>query len=288
MEPLEMYQTGIVLTMACDLKCKLCSNYSPYYHHPEYYSLSFLKEMMRRYFAVGPHIRKLMVSGGEPLLHSGLGELVEELRIYREQIGTFGIITNGTVIPDEGLLRAADGFGCHFHFLIDNYGKDLSTKAEEIDRLLTARGIEHIMRNYTDTDPHCGGFIDFGDLSVKKAETEEETRQRFTKCAYPQKFHFSFDLIGGVMYPCGPCRRCKELGIVDNYSEYINLFDDTLTPEEQRQKIAAIYRKERLAACAYCNGMCDDSRRFRPAQQLSAEELSQVHAGARFYADTFR
>ena len=158
MEPLEMYQTGIVLTMACDLKCKLCSNYSPYYHHPEYYSLSFLKEMMRRYFAVVPHIRKLMVSGGEPLLHSGLGELVEELRIYREQIGTFGIITNGTVIPDEGLLRAADGFGCHFHFLIDNYGKDLSTKAEEIDRLLTARGIEHIMRNYTDTDPHCGGF----------------------------------------------------------------------------------------------------------------------------------
>lgn len=285
MEQLEMYQTGIVLTMACNLNCRLCSNYAPYYPRPQHFGIEFLKEMMRRYFAVVPRIRKLMVSGGEPLLHPALGELVEDLRQYREQIGIFGIITNGTIVPSEKLLEAVDGFGCGFHFLIDNYGRELSVKAEEIDHLLTARGIEHIVRNYTDTNPHCGGFIDFGDLSVKKAQTEEEARRLFDKCAYPQKYHFSFDLIGGVMYPCGPCRRCKELGIADDYSEYIDLFDDALTPEEQRRKIAAIYRKKSLAACAYCGGMCEDSQRFRPAQQLTKEELAQVRSGARFYAD---
>lgn len=285
MEQLEMFQTGIVLTLACDLKCRLCSNYSPYYHHPEYYSVEFLKETMRRYFEVVPRIRKLMVSGGEPLLHPGLAGLVEELRKYRDRIGTFGIITNGTIVPNESLLAAVDGFGCGFHFLIDDYGRELSTKAEEIRALLTARGIDVIIHDYAGERPHCGGFIDFGDLSAKREETEEETRQRFNKCAYPGKFHFSFDLIGGSMYPCGPCRRCKELGIVDDYSEYINLFDDTLTPEDQRRKIAAIYKKDCLAACAYCDGMRDDSRRFRAAQQLSGEELGQVQAGARFYAD---
>ena len=34
MERLEMYQTEIALTMACDLKCCLCSGVSPYYHCP--------------------------------------------------------------------------------------------------------------------------------------------------------------------------------------------------------------------------------------------------------------
>ncbi|EOS64174.1 radical SAM protein [Oscillibacter sp. 1-3] len=285
MEQLEMYQTGIVLTMACNLKCRLCSNYAPYYDRPELYSIDFLKEMMRRYFTVVPHIRKLMVSGGEPLLHPALDELVLELRKYRDQIGTFGIITNGTIVPNEKLLAAVEGFGCHFHFLIDNYGQALSAKAEEIDALLSARGIDHVVRNYTETDPHCGGFIDFGDLSVRRAQTEAEARQQFAKCAYPQKYHFSFDLIGGVMYPCGPCRRCKELGIANDYSEYIDLFDDTLAPERQREKIERIYAKTHLAACAYCDGMCEDSRRFRPAEQLNEAELAQVRSGARFYAD---
>ena len=78
MEQLEMYQTGIVLTMACNLKCRLCSNYAPYYDRPELYSIDFLKEMMRRYFTVVPHIRKLMSlcwscgSTGTKLALSGL------------------------------------------------------------------------------------------------------------------------------------------------------------------------------------------------------------------------
>ena len=72
---------------------------------------------------------------------------------------------------------------------------------------------------------------------------------------------------------------------MDDYSEYIDLFDDVLTPEEQQRKIAAIYRKESLAACAYCNGMCEDSPRFPAAQQLNGEELAQTRSGARFYAD---
>lgn len=285
MERLEMHQTGIALTMACNLRCRLCNGYSPYYHHPEYYSIDFLKEMMRRYFTVVTRVKKLMVTDGEPLLHPALPALVEELRKYRDRIGTFGIITNGTIVPNEELLAAVDGFGCHFHFLIDNYGPDRSKKAEEIRALLDSRGMDYTVHEYAGDSPHCGGFVDFGDLSVKKARTEAEARQRFAKCAYPQKFRFAFDLVGGAMYPCGPCRRCKELGIADDYSEYIDLFDDALTPEEQRQKIAGIYQKESLAACAYCDGMCEDSDRFPAAQQLSEEELAQIRAGARFYAD---
>lgn len=285
MKQLEMYQIGIIPTVACDLKCRLCSNYSPYYLDRKHYSIDYLRETLRRYFTVVSYVRKLMITGGEPLLYPALGEFVMELRKYRGQIGTFGIITNGTLLPDETLLTAVTDFGCDFHFLIDNYGPDLSRRAEELDALLTRRNIEHTMHNYRGDSPHCGGFVDFGNLRVKRAVTKEDMRRRFAKCAFPKAFHFCFDLVGGIMFPCNPCRRCKELGIVDDPSEYVDLFDDSLTPEEQREKIAAIYQRDSLAACAYCDGMCEDSPRFPAAQQLEEAELARIRAGASFYAD---
>jgi len=285
MERLTMYQTGIAITMACSLKCKLCGNYAPYCINPENHSLDYLREMMRRYFAIVYHVRKLMFTGGEPLLHAGLAPLMKDIYQYRDRIDVLGIITNGTIVPGQELLEAAGQFGDKFHFLIDNYGPELSTKVPQIVALLDARGIRYILRNYTTDDSHCGGWVDFGDLSRKKCATQKEAEELFSKCAYPQKLHFCFDMVDGIMYPCGPSYRCKDLGIADDYSEYINLFDDALTLEEQREKIRAIYQKKSLTACAYCNGLCDDSQRFRPAQQLTREELARVREGARFYAD---
>jgi len=285
MADLEMYQTGIAITMACNLKCRLCSNYAPYYTHPSQHSLDYLKEMMRRYFAVVTHVRKLMFTGGEPLLHPALGGLIEYLCQYRDRIDIFGVITNGGRIPGQDVLDAGKAFGEKFHFLIDDYGPELSVRAKETAALLDAQGIRYILRNYTPDNPHCGGWVDFGNLSQKKCRSREEAEALYAKCAYPQKLHFAFDLVDGAMYPCGPSRRCKELGITNDYSEYIDLFDDTLTAEEQREKIAAIYQRKSLGACAYCSGMCDDSPRFQPGRQLTREELVQVRNGARFYAD---
>ena len=78
---------------------------------------------------------------------------------------------------------------------------------------------------------------------------------------------------------------CKELNITDNYEEYIDLFDSTLSVEEQRQKIRNIYQKKSLSACAHCQGMCDDSQRFPPAQQLTKQELLCIKAGAKTLFD---
>ena len=242
-------------------------------------------EMMRRYFTVVTRVRKLMFTGGEPLLHPALGALMEDLCQYRDRIDVFGVITNSGLVPGPEVLDAAQKFGGKFHFLIDDYGPELSVKAKETAALLDGRGIRYVLRNYTPDNPHCGGWVDFGDLSRKKCQTQADAEALYAKCAYPQKLHFAFDLVDGAMYPCGPSRRCRELGVAVEDSEYIDLFDDTLSAAEQREKIAAIYRKKSLAACAYCNGMHDDSPRFQPGQQLTAGELVKVREGARFYAD---
>ena len=48
----------------------------------------------------------------------------------------------------------------------------------------------------------------------------------------------------------------------------LDLFDDTLSLEEQRKKIRSVLKGKSLKACAYCNGLCDNSPRFIPAEQL--------------------
>jgi len=149
---------------------------------------------------------------------------------------------------------------------------------------LTEHGIPHILRTYYGEEAHCGGWVYFGDLKEQKWN-EQESEELYSKCAYPQKYHFAFDLVDGAMYPCSACRRCKELGTVDNYEEYIDLFDDSLTIEQQREKIQKIYSLKSLKACAYCNGMTDDSPRFATAQQLDKEQLSCIRAGAQQYAE---
>ena len=284
MDQCVMYQTGLVLTMACNLNCKLCSNYSPYYQKPAFYSMDYLRDELNRYFSIVTHIKKLMVTGGEPFLHPELHLLVDEVKKYSNQLDVFGIITNGSRLPSEELLCAAKNFGDKFHFLIDDYGPDLSVNAQKLAAILTEREIPHILRTYHGEDAHCGGWVYFGDLTEKKWN-EQEAEAVYNKCAYPQKYHFAFDLVDGAMYPCSACRRCKELGTVDNYDEYIDLFDDTLTVEQQREKIANIYKLKSLAACAYCNGMTDDSPRFATARQLSGEEIACIRKGARQYAE---
>jgi hypothetical protein len=284
MDQCVMDQTGLVLTMACNLRCRLCSNYSPYYRQPAYYPMDYLREELRRYFSIVTHIKKLMITGGEPFLHPDLPRFLDEVRKYRNQIGVFGIITNGNRLPSEELLQAMKAYGDTFHVLIDHYGPDVSVKAQALSDTLTEHGIANILRIYYGEAAHCGGWVDFGDLTQKKRD-QQAAKALFAKCAYPQKYHFAFDLVDGAMYPCSACRRCKELGVADDYDEYINLFDDSLTVDQQREKIANIYRRTSLAACAYCGGLTDDVPRFPTAQQLNQEELACVRNGARQYSE---
>ena len=87
------------------------------------------------------------------------------------------------------------------------------------------------------------------------------------------------------MWPCDAVMRRTELGFPCDQSEYIDLLDSTLSIEEQRGKIRAIYAKKSLSACAYCGGLCEDSERFVPGEQLTNEEMQYVRAGAKSYSD---
>lgn len=284
MDSFVMDKAGIALTTACSLSCKLCAAYAPY-NIPEHYALERHRECLKRFFSIVTQVNKFTISGGEPLVYPDLPGFFAELQRYRDRLGTLELITNGTILPSRALLSAMSVWQDKLAVLVDNYGPDISSKADEIHTLLSANGITHSVRNYTAEDPHCGGWIDFGDLTQKRHLTQEEQERLYAKCAQPQKIKFCFTIVNGIVSPCPPLRRRQELGLPTDYCEYIDLFDDSLTVEEQRRKIWGIYHAKSLSACAYCDGLCDDSIRYLPAQQFTTEEKDCVKKGARFYAE---
>jgi len=265
-----MPHATILITLVCNLKCRLCSAFSPYYTNSRHPSADSVKKSLERFFDITSYVEKFTICGGEPLTYPYLDDIMRFFVQYTNQIGMLEILTNGTICPSEKLIDTMKQYEKgKFRVLVDNYGENLSVKVKEICTVLAEAGICCDVRNYTNEDPHCGGWVDFGDLTMQKHSSQAERELKYSKCAYPQKLGFSF-AIGpdGCMFPCGPARRCQKLGIVDDEKEYINLFDETLSVEEQREKIQAVFDGKSLKACAYCNGLCDDSPRYLPAEQL--------------------
>ena len=139
-------------------------------------------------------MNKLTVTGGEPFLYPDLDQFIRHLKNYYKQIGTLEIITNGSIIPNSNFLEAAKDFGPNVSFLIDNYGSDLSSKAQEVAKLLFSLNLQSTIRNYTGEGTHCGGWTDFGDLTKPACKSQEEAELTYSKCAYPQKLKFCFSI----------------------------------------------------------------------------------------------
>lgn len=274
-EKFVMERVGIAISLICNLKCKLCMVYSPYCTDTTFPDISEVKSWIKKYFDIVDYVKIFTFSGGEPLLYKQLPDVLESFSEYSEKIGKLEIITNGTTVPSDELISAAKKLGEKFsRFLIDDYGENLSCKIKEIERVLNASGLKYDIRNYNSGDLHCDGWVDLG--SMEKIFSYKEASEVYAKCAQPQKLHFCFSISDGIMVPCGAVSRRIFLGHNVDKNDYIDLMDKSLSIEEQRQKISNIYNSKCLETCMYCTGFCDDSVRYKPAEQFTPEEIRKI------------
>ncbi len=275
---INLKRSAFAVTLACSLNCKLCAAYVPYISNVTHPSLEKWKEYMEKFFSIVDNVEMISISGGEPLLFKELPELMEVLLGYSKQYEKVEIITNGTVIPSKALLDVIKRYEDKFdYFLIDNYGKDLSKRVSEIEAVLKEYDIAFSTRDYYSENLHCGGWVDFGITEEIKHQTKESCEELYSKCAYPQKLRFCFSVRpDGYISPCPPIYYRIIKGHKIDPNDYIDLNDETLSIEQQRQKIINIYYSKCLETCAYCNGLCDDSPRFQPAEQLTKEEMARI------------
>ena len=256
------------ITLRCNLKCKLCGAHSPYYANPYHPTLEELYRQLDSLFQVISHIDKFDIGGGEPLLRVDLAAIMAYLHTkYRKNIGQVRIITNSTVFPIDDKMNGyafsveAKKWGDDLFMILDRYSV-ASSKCDQISDYLKGIGIKHEIRDYA-SDLHCGGWVDFGDLSLK--HDDQEAKQLFDKCAVPRQGFF-ISVVDGKLFPCGRARILFEKG---HGKDFVDLCEEGVSVEMKRKKVLQLLGSDRLATCKYCNGMCNDSKRFLPAEQLN-------------------
>lgn len=271
MESIQMNRIILYLGATCNLRCKLCSEYVPYISaNPPYYPAEQIKKALYEYFRIVSHVKMITITGGEPFINENTAIIAEYLAEFKDQYDKLEIMTNGTLLPSERLLRACSNEKSLI--FINHYG-DLSPKVNAIHEICEKAGVRSVIRKYHGEDAHFGGWYDMKLLSGERLTDENLLKDRFKHCntGNNPRLGLSFGLYGGKLYACAMSGIVARLGMMDDTAAYLDLCDDTLSCEQKRDRILAFQGSEYLPACAICQG--NDSRvevqRFTPAEQLS-------------------
>ncbi|MFW5650241.1 MAG: radical SAM protein [Acetivibrio ethanolgignens] len=214
-----MKQLGLFITQRCNLKCRLCSGHIPYVKEPEDEPLWILKRVIDNYFACVDFVKKIVITGGETFLYKDLAELLQYLYQYKNRFEELELFTNGTIVPEEKCLlelqRFEESRKVSVKIFIDDYGAELSKGLDRVAFALAEKNITYIVRNYNKKEPHCGGWVDFGDLKTVLWTTEEEKEKVKQNCAFLNQLGGCHGTSDGILYPCTPARIQAIFGLRD-------------------------------------------------------------------------
>jgi DNA-directed RNA polymerase subunit L len=227
-------------------------------------------------FSVIDRCERLDLSGGEPLLHTDISDMVLYLFTYIDRMGNgIRIITNGTVVPSDSLLDACKKFDEKIEFLVDNYGRSVSTRIEEICKALQSANIRYSVRNNDPDSPHCGGWVDLG-IERGKRNSEHNAKALFSRCICNHELRYAGTIEAGRQYACKMSKLVTLAGWEDDDPlEYVDYMAEDKTIEQIRYSVEHLYDRDMLNACKYCNGFFESSPRFTPGVQLSDEEIME-------------
>lgn len=249
------------VTLRCNLKCKLCAEHSPYYKEPYHPLYKELSKQLDTLFQLVENIGKFDITGGEPFLRKDLPEILTYIYSdFREQIGELRVTTNGTLLPTDEFIESARLWGDDIFIIVDNY--PVSDKSEAVFNILKMADIPCEQRDYSE-DLHCDGWVDYGDLTPKN--NKKEATELFHKCMVPKLGFFSC-MVNGKVFPCARARLLYEKGIL---TVCANIFDEKLSNSGKKKRLNDMLGDEVIEACRFCNGLCESSQRFPPAEQLT-------------------
>lgn len=264
-------RTGLVITERCNLKCKLCGEFAPLYKNPPQPSYGMITKTIDRYFDCVDHVGDFSLFGGEPLLHPDFYQIVEYLEKYSDRMDRLLILTNGTILPpSEKILKLKRSLNVaqKLCFNISDYGPALSRKVEALKTMLDDQNIMYRIIKYWGDDIFCNGWVDFGDNSLKYF-TKEDAIEHASKCTFRKGQYFSLRIHNGDSW-LGRCGRSfwrMYIGVLSpDTTDLVRMM--ALPREQVREQIVRLINSNVSESCAYCNGQCEDSPRFKPAEQI--------------------
>jgi len=270
-DSIHIRQCALLISLRCNLKCKLCLVYAPYYKNPQDFALEEVIKSIDTYFSLIDTCSTFNIQGGEPLLHKNLTEIINRTVAYKNQIGKILLTTNGTLLPSSLLMETLWESRDCIQVNISDYGPNLSKKVTELVEMLEKAEIPYHVISYHGEDAHFGGWLDFTDHTYKH-HTEEELIRNAEECGYRKGGNLAIRL--GELYFCTRVARRIELGIIPkNELSYVDMYS-VKSLEEKRLNIRNILEAQYTPACAYCVGKRSEAKHYSAAEQLTKDELA--------------
>ncbi|MCT4596774.1 MAG: radical SAM protein [Vallitalea sp.] len=234
---------NIPITEKCTLNCEKCSSLTPYNDYPIHYNKNTIINTIKRFLSVIDGAKRVIITGGEPLLYPDLLLICKEVSQYNN-ILTIRVVTNGTIIPDISILKCFSDLG--ISLTISDYGQLSNNKYELID-LCKKYNVLWDINSY-----NYNTWVDFGRVQVERNRSKNENMQIFKKCYNWVKATY---LLNGDYYLCQRAAYATYFKILEKKDgEYVNILDYSLSEQELKNKIKEItYNTKYLTACNYCN-----------------------------------
>lgn len=254
----------ITLTERCSLRCKKCAHGC--FSVPQTAKDLTLEQVYKSadsFFSKVDFVREFVLIGGEPLLYKELAKTISYIgEKYREQIGIYSITTNGTIIPNEEILKVCKKYNVLFR--ISNYSQQLPRLTDSYKRL-----IEILKKYYI---PFILGkkeyqWMDYGFDYVDRKASAEELIKVFDACKTPCR-----EVRENRFYYCVMARSVSDnLGYHIGQNDYLDL--DKLTGDNYKKELLEFTlgysEKGYLDMCNHCNGAEAKNYPIPAAEQIN-------------------
>lgn len=254
-------------TMRCNLKCKLCGVLVPQYDKRPQMTTEEFSRTLKSVFEIADHVDKLQITGGEPLLHPQLSDMLKECFLYSDQFETLWLFTNCAVPLSDQVAEVLGNFKDKILVHASDYGVKPEVSGQ-LTESLKRIGVEFRYLKYFGEDQYSHGWVDQGDFEFHD-RSESQLKSVFSQCSHVVRGG-SWYVRNGQIHWCGRSVRGMEVGKIPCCEEdYVNIFEGSAS--ERKEKFRRLLQASCISACNYCNGLYgteDVSKRLSAGEQM--------------------
>lgn len=227
------------VTTYCNLRCKRCGKCTPYFKNKKHFTPQEIKVNLD---LLSKHVDKIYyasIIGGEPFLNPALPEIIEIVSAC-DKIEHLELTTNGTIVPDDRLLRAIKKSGLSVH--ISRYpaiSEKITDNRIKLEEKLKEYGIFFEYQYHEN-------WLDFGDIK-KRDFKKKQLINEFIRC--PMNTCTVFN--GKALYRCGKASYISQHSMEEDGKDVIKL-DEVKNKKDMRKKLKRFFSCNYLPACRYC------------------------------------
>lgn len=252
-EKLVFNRIQYVVSERCSLKCADCSHLMQYYQHPQDIDLWKYKTSFDLLLENVDYIAELRILGGEPFMNTNMYQLIEWYH-DSDKIQSISVYTNGTIIPNETVLKALQKDKVKVH--ISNYIIN-EPKIQKLVPVFDKYHINYFIRKYD-------AWQDAGGVECRNYSLEKK-KAIFAACFERNGYTF----LKGQLNRCPRAAHAMNLGAMPKVREdYVDFINWTGTKEELRQQLRRLQERCWLEGCNYCGGPDNHIQSIPAARQI--------------------